>query len=846
MAIEKGFYEEAGLSVTLKEYQAGDDVVQDVIKGESEYGLGYPSIILNKIQHKNIVLLHAIYQSSPHVLVTLDSSDIKNVEDFRGKKIMINGSATYTASFVSMLRSHGIEMSDVSTMEHTFSVDTLINKECDIMTAYRTNELYALEKKGVPYRVWDPKNFGFDFYDDLLFTSKRELQNHPDRVAAFSAATLRGFEYAFAHKEETIELILKKYNTLKKSKEALRYEADVLQELAYANAKPLGDIDGLKIQRIYDIYNIFGHIKERVDFHEFIFKPHSELFLSDKERVYLAQKKSINLCVNPDWMPFESIEDGKHIGMSAEYLRLLESKLPIPFKLVQTQSWEESLAFLEDKKCDMLSLVMPTSAREHLLRFTDSYLKVPVVMATQLKAPYMSDFSMLKHKKIAIVKGYEFLKFLRSEYPNFEIVEVKNIHEGLQKVVDGEVYGYVDTLPTIGYAFQKEFTGELKIAGKFDGSRDFGIGVHRDEPLLYEILQKGVRSIDASTREQLLNNWLSITYENGIDYKIIFKIALVFGFILSMMLFFYLREKRLKRQVQQQKALLEAIINTIPNPLFYKSREGYFENVNDSFARTILGLQREEVLGKELHDLRGIIAFEIIDFHLEQDRALYEDHNSLEYDSRVELFDGTLRDYKISKTVFRSLSGECLGYIGIMTDITQHKENEKRLELLASIDPLTQLYNRRHFTSMAKHLFNLAMRHQEALSVVMLDIDNFKQINDTYGHKVGDDVIVSIATILQKLSRESDIVARFGGEEYILLLPKTSREGAMIIAEKLRVAVENSSVVLESGEKIYCSVSLGVSEVSITHENDIEAAIKRADDALYRSKNSGKNRVTLA
>lgn len=531
--------------------------------------------------------------------------------------------------------------------------------------------------------------------------------------------------------------------------------------------------------------------------------------------------------------------------MSAEYLKILESKLPVPFKLVETQSWNESLKFMQQKKCDIFSLVMPTASREHMLRFSDSYLEMPVVMATKVNAPYVTDFTHLKGKKIAIVKGYEFLEFLRDEYPDLQLVEVKNIHEGLQKVVDAEVYGYADTLATIGYAFQKDFTGELKIAGKFDGLHKFGIGVHIDEPILFDILQKAVQSVDVNTRERLLNDWLSITYESGVDYRLLFKIALLFGFVLSLVLFFYLRERRLKRQVLKQKALLETIINTIPNPLFYKNREGFFENVNDAFANAILGLEKESVIGKELYDLRGIIALEVIDFHMEQDKELYENHNSLEYDSQVEIFDGSVHDYKISKTVFKSADDECMGYIGIMTDITEHKENEKRLQRLASIDPLTQLYNRRHFTNVAKHLFHLAVRHQEALSVVMLDIDNFKFINDTYGHKVGDDVIVLIANILQSKSRESDIVARFGGEEYILLLPKTSHEGAMIIAEKLRSEVESAFITLESAAVVHCTISLGVSEVSIVHEKDIEAAIKRADDALYRSKNEGKNRVNF-
>ena len=126
--------------------------------------------------------------------------------------------------------------------------------------------------------------------------------------------------------------------------------------------------------------------------------------------------------------------------------------------------------------------------------------------------------------------------------------------------------------------------------------------------------------------------------------------------------------------------------------------------------------------------------------------------------------------------------------------------------------------------------------------MVMIDIDNFKNVNDTYGHKVGDDVIVMLSETLLELSRESDIVCRFGGEEFILLLPQTDINGSAIIAEKIRTEVSKLSVTTQDAEEVYFTISLGIAQASLDEQN-LEATIKRSDDALYKAKESGRNRV---
>jgi diguanylate cyclase (GGDEF)-like protein/PAS domain S-box-containing protein len=646
--------------------------------------------------------------------------------------------------------------------------------------------------------------------------------------------------------DETAALIYEKYNTQNKSETALVYEARVLKALAYKGVKELGTIDKNKIQRVGDIYNLLGLIRNKIDLDSFVYTAPKNYSFTSKEKKYLQDKKVIKMCVDPNWMPLESLQGGKHIGMSADYFQLVQEMLSIDIKVLQSESWDDSIKFAKNRKCDIMSLVMPTPEREKYLKFTDPYLKIPLVMATKIDAPFVADFYSLSNKKIGITKGYAFLELLRVKYPNLQIVEVENIQDGLNKVTNGSLYGYIGTLASIGYSFQKNFTGELKVAGKFDGTWDLAIGVRNDDPVLFDILQKVVGSIDENQKQQIFNNWLSIKYDKNIDYHLLIKIVLGFIAVLLLIFYFYLRERKLKNDLELNHILLEAIMNNIPNPMFYKDKFGVYQNVNDAFTKGILGFDKEFIRGKTLYDLKEYIPDNLAKIYQEQDKELYASGKPQDYETKVKVSDGTLKDFRINKSIFYSDEHQLLGYVAIMSDITELKEKERKLEELASVDPLSKLYNRRYFSQTAEDIFKLAVREKFSLSVVMMDIDNFKHINDTYGHETGDDVIVALSEKLQNLSRTSDIACRFGGEEFIMLLPHTNINGALIIAEKIRVAISEIKLYPIDNHELQFTVSVGVAEVVIEVENNIEAAIKRADDALYEAKLSGKNRVCKA
>jgi diguanylate cyclase (GGDEF)-like protein len=163
------------------------------------------------------------------------------------------------------------------------------------------------------------------------------------------------------------------------------------------------------------------------------------------------------------------------------------------------------------------------------------------------------------------------------------------------------------------------------------------------------------------------------------------------------------------------------------------------------------------------------------------------------------------------------------------------------VQTLAATDSLTGLFNRRHFYELAELEMKRSLRYERPLSVIMADIDFFKKVNDSYGHAVGDLVLREAATILKQNTRETDIVGRYGGEEFVLMLPETNLENALSLAERIRAAVSHIRIPNEKKD-VFITISLGVAEYSMEREN-LDALLNRSDQALYEAKKTGRNRV---
>lgn len=180
--------------------------------------------------------------------------------------------------------------------------------------------------------------------------------------------------------------------------------------------------------------------------------------------------------------------------------------------------------------------------------------------------------------------------------------------------------------------------------------------------------------------------------------------------------------------------------------------------------------------------------------------------------------------------------------IGSLRDITERKNTEKILRELASIDSLTGLSNRRYFMEQAQLVLSQACRYNRALSMMMFDLDHFKNINDTYGHDTGDKVLQRVGEVVRHIMRQTDVIGRIGGEEFAVVLPETEIQFALQAAERFRAALEDEVLVLEGGGRVTFTASIGLT-CKITNEVSLEELMKQADDALYKAKKQGRNRV---
>ena len=207
--------------------------------------------------------------------------------------------------------------------------------------------------------------------------------------------------------------------------------------------------------------------------------------------------------------------------------------------------------------------------------------------------------------------------------------------------------------------------------------------------------------------------------------------------------------------------------------------------------------------------------------------------------------DGELYWEDMSISPVTDAKGAITHFVVVKDEISERKKLEEELRHLATIDPLTGLLNRRSFFALAEQEISRLRRHPGCLSVVMLDVDHFKSINDLHGHQVGDEVLRALSESCSECLRDRDIMGRLGGEECACILPDTSSEQAMPAAEMLRAAVASRKILLEDGREIAITVSIGIAVLQET-DSDVDAVLHRADQALYRAKLDGRNCIRYA
>ncbi|GBE00825.1 blue-light-activated protein [bacterium BMS3Bbin06] len=269
-AIEKGYYRQAGLEVILKEWKPGMIVADEVVSGRADFGVDMPVLLLERQRGNPVVVLAAIFQHSPEVLVAKKDSGIVTPHDLLGRRVMLNPHGN--SEIRAMLLNEAVRPEDIEIVDHTWNLNDLVQGKVDAFSGYVTDLPFLLGEQGIAYSVIRPVSYGIDFYGDCLFTSEKEIKDHPVRVRAFLEASLRGWEYAMEHPKEIIELILTKYST-KRSRPALHYEADRMRELILPRFIEIGHMNPGRWKHIADTFVNLGMLSPDYSLKGFLYKP---------------------------------------------------------------------------------------------------------------------------------------------------------------------------------------------------------------------------------------------------------------------------------------------------------------------------------------------------------------------------------------------------------------------------------------------------------------------------------------------------------------------------------------------------------------------------------------------
>jgi len=423
----------------------------------------------------------------------------------------------------------------------------------------------------------------------------------------------------------------------------------------------------------------------------------------------VAAPSLVTVCVDPDWFPFERInERGEHEGIAADLMQLVSERSGVQFALVKTKDWDESLEASKQGRCKVLSFLNETPQRQQWLVFTEPLFTDSNVFVTREEHPFITDPSYFANETIIFPNETSMEERIRKNYPGLQVRNVETEQEAFRLISERKADMTLRSLIIAAYTIKKDGWFNLKIAGELPNYKnELRIGVTKNDPELRDLLNHSIQTITPQERWQIVNKHISINVQAATDYSLLYKSLAVFGLLVLI---------------------------------------GFYWNF---------------------------------------------------------------------------------------------KLNKHNLELLkvSQTDALTGLSNRSRLNQVFLAEFERAKRYQSPFSIILMDIDNFKNVNDELGHLMGDKVLIEVARVGQETVRGSDTFGRWGGEEFLVVCPQTTLQGAMNLANRIRAGLERYPF---SSQRKH-TVSAGVATVEL--EQDIDALIHKADMALAHAKKHGKNQV---
>jgi len=277
VALDKGFYRDEGLNVELIEGGPSHNSMKELQEESVQYAVADTGALLYRAQGLPVVVLANIFQHSPQVILCRAGESIETPADLRGKRIMLQD-GFLTIEVIAVLEKFGIHVGKGDVIrQHIGHLDDFLEGYTDAYSGYSTNEPFLLKQKNIPFKIFSPRDYGIDFFGDMLVTTDQEVRFHDERTERVLRATLKGWAYAIAHPDETIDLIMAKYNTQHKTRAHLAFEAREISKLMLSDVVQIGYVNAQRWQEIAKVYESFGLLPKSFSLEGFLYQPTASL-----------------------------------------------------------------------------------------------------------------------------------------------------------------------------------------------------------------------------------------------------------------------------------------------------------------------------------------------------------------------------------------------------------------------------------------------------------------------------------------------------------------------------------------------------------------------------------------
>lgn len=571
--------------------------------------------------------------------------------------------------------------------------------------------------------------------------------------------------------------------------------------------------------------------------------------LSAEERAYLDRLAPITVAPDPDWPPFEFIDsDGEFAGIAIDLLALIEQRLGISFEYVVVADWDEAISRSKADEVLILPFLNRTPAREEWLTFTEPLLVDPNVFVTREEHSFIADLSQLGDEKLVLPAGTSVEERIRARYPELRILIVPTEAEVFRAVQQREADLALRSLTVAAYTLRREGLFNLKIAGQApeDFTNYLRMGVLKQEPMLRDLFDRAIATISARERQVIVNQHVNITVERPIDYGFILRVAGVLGLLIGLSFYWNWRLRKANDALRESERSKSVLIANLPGVAYRcKLDPDWTMEFISKGCLELTGYPNTALLnndGLSFNDLIFPEYREPIWRHWQQVRSA-NGTAVLEY--RIRTADGAEKWVYERGQILDLPDTDPPIIEGLIIDITTRKQAEQATYQIAIRDHLTGLYNRHYLSERLNALLVKYEREDVNCALALLDLDHFKRLNDTYGHAVGDLVLVGFAAALNACFRTYDLVGRHGGEEFLVVVSGADRATLAAMLERLREYLYQNPL-LHDGQALPVRFSGGVVDCAEFDGNlSADQMITAADMRLYAAKEAGRDRIIM-